>query len=602
MNIIIPILSFNFQTEENALYSQRVHILEEETPNFSDPSIILLNDLIIKMTDIRQILIDRIKRRLPEDLILMVDMMNFDNYFALIHQRGHVIYVYTQQFYEQVSSKQKFYKFPIRVDWNQMISRKGNYSIQIFNNTIDQIYSQQCYCPECSDHDTGILMNESSYWFKITEDKVIVVSQDGWMTYQIINFHRLYYVNRDLCRVVDEIDGYINVSYLSDYINFNGSHTDGRKIDLVFKFIHNLMDENGWFNINYLPSIDLAYKQVPNESRMIRYDPIDGKFVFDDISEVKEYVFISHIWEQPNNPDPYNLSLYFVLFQPNVSFWLDYVSLPQKHLIDDFNPFNNTFKKELNRMFLIQSNAVKSIKILPKWGHEEYNHRGWCIAEQALIGSSPMLDLLYKYKQVYGFTESLKRLRIHLSNMDDADAIQSYFGLKGGSVPFTTFKYSHINKDFKLISGYKSNRHGPLLSHLSLHRVSLEDKDIIIIDANYKITLHRGGHETIIANRKRPHDKLNWLTIKNFKEILSQHATEIREFFSVRTIKKSRVKMKFDKMNRLSKNIMKGIQIGLFTKYGKTPTSMIPVRYLVLMVWTRKSEFGFRIIRDILQL
>jgi len=126
--------------------------------------------------------------------------------------------------------------------------------------------------------------------------------------------------------------------------------------------------------------------------------------------------------------------------------WIDYISLPQKKVRENNPTLTQLFKGELHNMRDIQLAATKNVKILPLWGLQEYDHRGWCIAEQSIIGPSPMLDLLYAYKKIFGIHDALKTLRIHLSDMSDASVIETYFGLPGGYSPGGNYTLTDLNE------------------------------------------------------------------------------------------------------------------------------------------------------------
>lgn len=171
-------------------------------------------------------------------------------------------------------------------------------------------------------------------------------------------------------------------------------------------------------------------------SRFVTYSKEKDKITL--LTKSEKYVFISHIWEQESNPDPLNQTIRHSLLNNDV-IWIDFMSLPQRIYMGQLTgQIFEIFKEELLNMYTIQENAIKTVKVIPSWAEEEYDHRGWCVAEQVFMGNTKMINLLYHYCSIYGFNQegfskSLRSLRISLSNMGDATAIMKYFPkLKGG--------------------------------------------------------------------------------------------------------------------------------------------------------------------------
>lgn len=281
-------------------------------------------------------------------------------------------------------------KVTFKVDFDLFVDIKIDL---IQANIVDQIENLfriiSCTCPECSPYNEyyTILMGvchirKDNNMFKMTYS-------NSHITSKIQNFHRLF-----------SIDKHEKLNSLDD-----------RKYDLPKMEI---------------PTFDSEWDEKKYDD--VRLYSRDG---YQLLSNTKDYYFVSHIWELPDNPDPLNQTFLCSYYRYS-HFFLDFLSLPQKIYDHNSETHRSIFKKGLMKMYDLQK-ASKTVKIVPEWGLDEYDHRGWCVAEQTFLGDTKMMELLHKYTVLYGFEESLKKLRIHLSDMSDADAIKRYFlGLKGG--------------------------------------------------------------------------------------------------------------------------------------------------------------------------
>lgn len=261
-----------------------------------------------------------------------------------------------------------------------------------FNYILKKTFEKNdCSCPECVLYDLGF-----SFLFK--QNIIFFVKSLGV----------IYMVGFPALGNAVELTSFHRKLSIGEVKTWNIGVTD---IELSHSYLVESYDYTHWDEKNL------------RETRFMS----NGKIV----TQPERFVFVSHIWELPYDPDPLNQ----VFLKSNLKyncFWLDFISIPQKIYGMDSMEHQHIRRSILFRMYDIQKSAEFSVKILPKWGHEEYSHRGWCIAEQSLIGESPMLDLLSTYSKTFGFYRALQMLRIHLSDLSDANAICRYFGIKGG--------------------------------------------------------------------------------------------------------------------------------------------------------------------------
>lgn len=447
-----------------------------------------------------------------------------------------------------------------------------------------------CTCPECFDSkipyttflsDDQFLFHTSYsdvFYVNITKNpgKVFKASKE--------NFHRMMIGDSlESEEVKNSVIGWGDNKFSFDFVNHSSLKMS------VDEFVDLGVRSAVKLDLN-MPDLSWDEKQWV-KSRVFR--KTDKGVIFEEIREDIPYTFVSHIWELPDNPDPLKQVFYCSLVRYGWV-WLDYISLPQKiyHEEKFFSEhLSHIFKGELHSMYSIQKAAKKSVKILPSWGIDEYNHRGWCVAEQSLIGSSPMLDLLYKYyTRTNDFKKSLSILRIHLSDMGDADAIKGYFGLKGGMFDtLVTIKDS----SYSVVEGYLNKKQISTLNHMLSHR-KVPKEFLLEMCYGSTIKLINLDNGEVLYNGK-------WLvTLFDRKEVyktkIHAHYESIQKFYKKHNLKLTKRPLELRK-GAILKNLIKGCDKGWFESYLDKDIKDIPSNVLKHLCWTRIFHCYIRVNR-----
>jgi hypothetical protein len=243
-----------------------------------------------------------------------------------------------------------------------------------------------------------------------------LLDSKGLQRYEYENFHRLYSINQTTDLMPLYSDSFVMGNIFCEQLkgvdlsgcyerlmieSFDDPAFIGKefiKNDIISdNFTSMCLLTRKWFSLPFkdfweLYNCDMTWNL--NESRICLINDMTITFV--PLSKhIGKYTFISHIWELPNEPDPLN-QIKLSAFKRYNQFWLDFLSLPQKHIHENYDDYKIVFKQELNNMYNIQSNGL-SVKIIAPWAVDDYNHRAWCIAEQSLMGETKMIDLLRRY-------------------------------------------------------------------------------------------------------------------------------------------------------------------------------------------------------------
>jgi len=148
-----------------------------------------------------------------------------------------------------------------------------------------------------------------------------------------------------------------------------------------------------------------------------------------DLEDItKNHIFISHLWENPFEPDPHRNQFRLLqsdTFAETDLIWLDFCCMPQQKLKGDKPMYREYFDYTLGRLNLLLMTMTVKMAV-NDWALPDYFHRGWCLFESFFLPNPSVDSLQFQKLTVERGIEFSKRvMKVRFTQDKDAEKVST---------------------------------------------------------------------------------------------------------------------------------------------------------------------------------